>query len=256
MDSGSITVVWNGVGFNGQKRWMQVQVGTENQFIVGYSLHQRPTDTRCLIPHLRQLKEKLGKIPKTIIADAGYGGEENYAFLEQEELVGFVKYNTFHKERSKAWRANTSKVENWDYDEKADEWTCPNGQKLMFHRESTGRTEAGYETRVRIYKSGNCEGCSIRDKCTKSAGNREIRVSMKYLQYKQRAREQLLSDEGRALSTRRMVEIESVFGQIKNNRGFRRFLLRGLPKVTLEVGWLSLAHNLLKKAAVDGRRRA
>nr|WP_284240830.1 transposase [Paenibacillus glycanilyticus] len=44
-------------------------------------------------------------------------------------------------------------------------------------------------------------------------------------------------------------EPECVFSQIKNNRGFRRFLLRGLPKATLEVGWLSLAHNLLKKAA-------
>jgi hypothetical protein len=51
-----------------------------------------------------------------------------------------------------------------------------------------------------------------------------------------------------------MIEPESVFGQIKNNRGFRRFLLRGLPKVSLEVRWLSLAHNLLKKAAVDRKR--
>ncbi|WP_253944620.1 transposase [Paenibacillus sp. NEAU-GSW1] len=50
---------------------------------------------------------------------------------------------------------------------------------------------------------------------------------------------------------RRMHEPERVFGQIKNNRGFRRFLLRGLPKVGLEVGWLSLAHQLLKKAAKD-----
>jgi len=55
---------------------------------------------------------------------------------------------------------------------------------------------------------------------------------------------------------RRMIEPESVFGQMKNNRGFRRFLLRGLPKVSLEVGWLSLAHNLLKKATENQRRQA
>uniref|UniRef100_UPI00406CEB6A transposase n=1 Tax=Paenibacillus sp. FSL L8-0340 TaxID=2954685 RepID=UPI00406CEB6A len=42
-----------------------------------------------------------------------------------------------------------------------------------------------------------------------------------------------------------------MFGQLKNNRGFRRFLLRGMEKVTLEVGWLSLAHNLLKQATND-----
>jgi hypothetical protein len=55
---------------------------------------------------------------------------------------------------------------------------------------------------------------------------------------------------------RRMIEPESVFGQMKNNRGFRRFLLRGLPKVSLEVGWLSLAHNLLKKTAISQKSKA
>jgi len=44
-----------------------------------------------------------------------------------------------------------------------------------------------------------------------------------------------------------MIEPEPVFGDMKNNRSFKRFLLQGLPKVSLEVGWLSLAHNLLKK---------
>jgi hypothetical protein len=68
---------------------------------------------------------------------------------------------------------------------------------------------------------------------------------------KKQAGDKLRSEGGYALAVRRMIEPESVFGQIKNNRGFRRFLLRGLPKVCLEVGWLSLAHNLLKKAAID-----
>jgi hypothetical protein len=67
--------------------------------------------------------------------------------------------------------------------------------------------------------------------------------------------EKLRNEEGYALSVRRMIEPESVFGQMKNNRGFRRFLLRGLPKVSLEVGWLSLVHNLLKVAAVDEKRK-
>jgi len=53
-----------------------------------------------------------------------------------------------------------------------------------------------------------------------------------------------------------MTEPESVFGQLKNNRGFRRFLLRGIEKVTLEVGWLSLAPYLLKQAANDQKRGA
>jgi hypothetical protein len=61
---------------NGQlKPGYNVQIGTENQFIVGYSHHQRPTDTRCLKPHLEKVKSALGKLPGTVIAAAGYGGE-------------------------------------------------------------------------------------------------------------------------------------------------------------------------------------
>jgi len=37
-----------------------------------------------------------------------------------------------------------------------------------------------------------------------------------------------------------------VFGQIKANRQFRRFLLRGLDKVTIEFGLIAIAHNLMK----------
>jgi len=38
-----------------------------------------------------------------------------------------------------------------------------------------------------------------------------------------------------------MIELERVLGQRKTSRGYRRFLLRGLPKASLEIGWLSLA---------------
>ncbi|AJS59739.1 IS1182 family transposase [Paenibacillus sp. IHBB 10380] len=237
---------------NGQlKPGYNVQIGTENQFIVGYSIHQRPTDTRCLKPHLEKIKATLGVLPKTVIADAGYGGEENYAYLEAEEVDAVVKYNTYHKEKSKAWKTNIGKIDNWTYDKGEDTWTCKAGQILHFRYESKEITESGYEIRHRHYRSASCAGCPLKAACTKAPGNREVKVSIEYLRHKNEAREILQSEEGYALSVRRMTEPESVFGQIKNNRGFRRFLLRGLQKVNLEVGWLSLAHNLLKQAAME-----
>jgi transposase len=239
---------------NGQlKPGYNVQIGTENQFIIGYSLHQRPTDTRCLIPHLEKVKSTLGKLPGTVIADAGYGGEENYTYLEQEQLEGIVKYSTYHREKTKAWQKDISKIDNWSYDEKEDTWTCAAGQKLTFRYESKEKTESGFEIRHRHYRSTSCEECPLKPECTRAAGNREVKVSLEYLRLKNQAREKLRSDEGYALSVKRMIEPESVFGDMKNNRGFRRFLLRGLDKVSLEVGWLSLAHNLLKKAAVSNK---
>ena len=54
------------------------------------------------------------------------------------------------------------------------------------------------------------------------------------------------TDEGRAHYARRKAIVEPVFGQIKECRGFRRFLLRGLPKVIGEWSLVSATHNLLK----------
>jgi len=52
--------------------------------------------------------------------------------------------------------------------------------------------------------------------------------------------------EGRALYARRKVIVEPVFGQIKEARGFRRFLLRGLQKIRGEWRLVCLTHNVLK----------
>lgn len=52
--------------------------------------------------------------------------------------------------------------------------------------------------------------------------------------------------EGKALYARRKVIVEPVFGQIKEARGFRRFLLRGLKKIRGEWSLVCLTHNLLK----------
>lgn len=82
--------------------------------------------------------------------------------------------------------------------------------------------------------------------------------------YKATQRMRLESDEGKALLKRRRQDVEPVVGNLKRNLGFRRFLLRGIKKCELELGLVSLAHNLkkLKKRVMelvsldDGRRQA
>ncbi|MED0651188.1 IS1182 family transposase, partial [Aeribacillus composti] len=71
---------------NGQlKPGYNVQIGTENQFILFYTIHQRPTDTRCFIPHMEKLASTSLPMPQTVIADAGYGSEENYVYAVGDE---------------------------------------------------------------------------------------------------------------------------------------------------------------------------
>ena len=77
---------------NGQlKPAYNVQVGTENSFVLSYSIHSNPTDTRTLPVHLKQLKEDYGKYPENVIADAGYGGEQNYEYLDKNEMTAYVE---------------------------------------------------------------------------------------------------------------------------------------------------------------------
>jgi hypothetical protein len=199
---------------------------------------------------LDQLKAKIGDLPQAVIADAGYGSEENYAHLEKQEVEAYVKFNTFHQEQTRKFKNDISRVENWTYDEERDEYICPWNQRLTFRYEGKRKTDTGYLVTQRYYECDACGDCPFKERCTKAKGNRKISVSVALKQYKQKARENLWSEQGRELSIRRMVEVESVFGQFKGNRSFRRFHLRGLPKVNIEVGLISLAHNLLKKAVV------
>ncbi|MFG6117622.1 transposase, partial [Halobacillus sp. MO56] len=84
---------------NGQlKPGYNVQAGTENQFIIGYSIHQRPTDTRCFEPHIQKLQAADLPFPNTIVGDGGYGGETNYKYAKKEGFDTLIPYNTMRKE--------------------------------------------------------------------------------------------------------------------------------------------------------------
>ena len=85
---------------NGQlKPAYNVQISTENQFITNFSLHRRAGDTATLIPHMEQFERLYDKQSSTIVADSGYGSEQNYQHLENQNIEAFIKYNYFHAEQ-------------------------------------------------------------------------------------------------------------------------------------------------------------
>jgi transposase len=232
-----------------------VQLGTEGQFIVGFSVHGRAGDTTCLIPHLEQVRTNLnGRLPKQIVADAAYGSEENYAYLEQHGAENFLKYNTFYQDthryrKPEVLRAHQFRAENFVYQSNSDIFVCPAKQQLHFQYETRYTTDNGYHTHRRVYECFACGDCPLKSQCTRAKGNRKIRISFQLLQYRQQARENLSSEEGKQLRAARSTEVETVYGHLKHNQGFRRFHLRGLEKVKIEWGLVSIAHNLQKLAA-------
>lgn len=241
---------------NGQlKPGYNVQIGTENQFVTGYSVHQRPGDTSCMKAHLEHLKELNGRLPENIIADAGYGSEENYEYLESKQVNHFVKYNTFHKEKSRKWRKDATRVQNWYYVEERDEYICGYGRYLVFMYEKKQKSDNGYESTVRVYESEDCSDCPLRDHCVKSnkpGADRRIYINRRLNELKKIANENLTSEKGLLMRSKRPIEVESAFGDIKGNFGVRRFLLKGLDKVKVEWGLYSIGHNMRKIAAARG----
>lgn len=242
---------------NGQlKPGYNVQVGTENQFIVGFSVHQEAGDTSCMKEHLEELKKELkGKLPEKVVADAGYGSEENYEYLQGASLGNYVKYNTFHKEASRKWKSDPTRVQNWQYNEERDEYICSKGHVLRFLYERAQKSKSGYRSIVRIYESLDCNGCPHRDQCVKKnsdpTAKRRIYINRRGNELKAQARANLTSEKGLELRSLRPIEVESVFGNIKGNFGVRRFSLRGKQKVTLEWGLHCIAHNMRKLAAAN-----
>jgi transposase len=235
---------------NGQlKPGYNIQMGTQNQFIIGYSIHQKPTDTSLLIPHLEHLKTHLGHSPENIIADAGYGSEENYHYLNQHGITAYVKDNDFHYEQTRKYKRNKFKKGKFTYDPQSDTYQCPSGERLYYVKTVNYKTVNGYKTTRRIYQASHCQKCHFRTECYRGKYNRRIYASFRLDRYRKKARELLESERGKTLRSQRPIEVESVFGQIKHNRHFRRFMLRGLEKVTIEYGLIVLAHNMMKWAS-------
>lgn len=230
---------------NGQlKPGYNVQVGTENRFIVGFSVHQKPTDTTTMIPHLERLAGLIERLPENVVADAGYGSEENYECLDELGIGKYVKYNYFDRERKRSFKKDRFNISNLVYDKENDFYMCPAGKKLVFLNERTHISETGYESRERIYECENCKGCRHRKRCHRSKFNRRIHVRPYLNAFREEVEKLLTSEKGTRLRASRGTEVETVFAQIKHNWGFRRFLMRGLEKVNTEFGIISIAHNL------------
>ena len=234
---------------NGQlKPGYNVQISTENQFITNYGIYQRPTDTGTLIDYLESFKERYGIKSKEVVADAGYGSEQNYNYMLENEMVPYVKYNYFHKEQKRKQRNNPYLQQNLIYDKEQDVFICPNNKTLIHTDTYTRTTELGYESKVDKYECEDCSDCPLKKECTKARGNREIEVNHTLNEYKRQVRELLTSERGLYHRSKRPVEPEAVFGQIKDAHHFRRFRLRSLPKVNIEFGLIAMAHNLQKLA--------
>lgn len=232
---------------NGQlKPAYNIQISTENQIITHYSTHQTSTDFTTLEIHLEGFKDAYQKQSNQVIADAGYGSEENYQLLEKKEVEFFIPYNMYRIEQTLKHKKNLFHTQNLFYNQEHDFLVCPIGQKMSKIYTKKSETTTGFIQYHSVYQAINCEGCPMRGQCFKAQGNRRIEINHNLQKLKTKARENLESELGKEIYSKRCIEPEPVFGNIKQNKGFKRFTLNKINKVNIEFGLVAIAHNFSK----------
>lgn len=240
---------------NGQlKAGYNVQIATEGQYTLAFDVFSNPTDTRTLIPFLDHIEESFFELPQYIVADAGYGSEQNYAdIIENRERTPLITYNMYRKEKKKKYKNNAFHSANWEYNEEEDFYTCPNEKKVTFRYLSNRKEKDGFTRTLKIYECENCSDCPFRSQCTKAkeGHNRKIQINEKWEQQKEYIRQQLSEEKTGEIYGKRKIDVEPVFGNLKANLRFTRLSVRGKEKVKNELGFAFMAVNLRKYTAMS-----
>lgn len=117
---------------NGQlKPGYNVQAATNGQYVLAYDIFPNPTDTRTLKPFLQSIQTL--DLFQNIVADAGYGSEENYSFVMDElEKTPLIPYAVYQKELTKKYKNSPTHPSNWVYLEETDQFMKLDGVVYSF----------------------------------------------------------------------------------------------------------------------------
>ncbi|HKL87159.1 MAG TPA: IS1182 family transposase [Treponemataceae bacterium] len=223
-----------------------IQLGVEGEYITGVHVSSDRSDQLALIPLLENMEAHLGKSYEDVTADAGYESEENYTYFEGKTTECFIKPQNYERSKTKKYKSNMALRENMKYDAELDEYTCQNGKKLQAVYVGQRKSKSGFESEVTYYTCEGCEGCPYKKKCTRSKGNRMLQVSKKFIEQRKRSLERITSEKGVLLRINRSIQSEGAFGVIKQDYGFRQFLLRGNKKVLTEILLVAMGYNINK----------
>ncbi len=240
---------------NGQlKPAYNLQHGVDSEYITWLDISARPTDTRTLIPFLKDMECYLPFKYQEIVADAGYESEENYLFLEENGQLSYIKPQNYEISKIRKYRKDIGRMENMEYDKEADCYYCKNGQALTAQYEKKEKTASGYRRTVTVYRSSNCSGCPYKTECIKGNNcktpmqdrQKVLYVSKKMKEKRRETLERITSDYGTQLRMNRSIQAEGSFANIKEDMEFRRYLYRGNANVTAQSILLAIGYNMNK----------
>ena len=240
---------------NGQlKPAYNLQHGVDSEYITWLTIGPQPTDTTTLIPFLKDAEQNLKFKYKNITADAGYESEENYSFLEENNQIAFIKPANYEISKTRKYKNDIGKMDNMEYDEDGDFYTCKNNQKLVVDHIRHSKSKTGYVSEKTIYKCENCDGCPHKPKCIKGNNcktpleerTKMLQVAKTFIEQRKADLERIISEEGKLYRMNRSIQAEGSFGDIKQDMQFRRYLTKGAANVLAESTLLAIARNINK----------
>lgn len=223
-----------------------VPLAVEGEYIAGLDISSERSDQLTLIPLLEQMEAYTGHQYEDVTADAGYESEENYTYFENKKQTCYIKPQNYERSKTRKFKSNMSLRENMVYDAEKDEYTCQNGKKIKAVYTGKRVSKSGFESEVTYYECESCEGCPHKKSCTRAKGNRKMQLSKTFLRQREQSLRNITSEKGILLRMNRSIQSEGTFGIIKQDYGFRQFLLRGNKKVRTEMLLMAFGYNINK----------
>ena len=183
-------------------------------------------------------RQRVGRLPRHVVADRRYGTLHHYRYLAELGIQAAIA----HRAGKKRNAGGVWNIQDFRYDAEFDTYTCPAGQIL-------DRRMVRPSSRTILYKAppGVCGPCRFRSQCSPSGKERGLSRSFDR-GFLEEAQRWLATEEGKLRLSQRKVYVETVFAIAKDRHGLRRAQWRGKCKVQIQV-WLTAAAMNIKKLA-------
>lgn len=235
---------------NGQlKPGYNVQFAVNSEYIVGVGVFPNRTDYATLPVLLDSMFMSHGERYSKVVADSGYESLPNYRYLDEHGQIAYIKPNNYESSKTRKYKAQIGRAENMVYCGAEDYYLCKAGRILANIGTTTESTKDGTKRELSVYRCEDCVGCPYRAACCKAKDTekpKEVVICRELARFRQQSLEHITSDEGKLLRVNRSIQAEGSFGQLKHNRGFKRFLTCGNVNVMTELCLLAFSQNVTK----------
>ena len=223
----------------------------DTPLILDYRVEATMSDTSLFIPAMQGLKQTLGHLPDSVLADGAYATTTNLVYCAAEGITMYAPVDDKPTSAPQDGVAATAKKprqlgkEQFRWDAAEETYYCPEWHRLIQIGCTTEKREQDQELQVYQYRCPpeHCRDCRRAAECTKVPHKGRTIKRHEHEDKAEALRQRMRTPEGEALYKKRAQTIEPRFTDLKEHRGLRCFAGFGKALAAIQVGLLVLVHN-------------